>query len=294
MIVPYTKKVKKIVIPHWLPKAMVLFILTFFIVLGLNLTYQENLKRQYKDKTLMISVLEEEGIEKDQELANLTFQMKELQKTANDQLQQKMNQVEMKLTDIENLQKKLEEMAGIQAVAQGGGGSKEIQLKAIDPLEGMEVLNEVLVNKEIELEQFIKTLENQFEYLESVPNFMPTAGRQTSNFGNRRSPFSRRIEFHQGIDIANARGTDIVSAGKGIVLFSGYNGGYGQTVIIDHGNEYRTLYAHHSRLLVEAGEEVEKGQVIGKMGSTGRSTGSHLHFEIHHKGKPINPLDLLQ
>nr|WP_272878427.1 M23 family metallopeptidase [Clostridium sp. Cult3] len=158
----------------------------------------------------------------------------------------------------------------------------------------MEVLKETLEDKEKELAIFIQDLEERFEYLERVPDLWPAAGRLTSGFGNRRNPFGRGIRFHQGIDIANSSGTNIKAAAKGIVTFAGNKAGYGKVIIIDHGNEYNSLYGHNRKLLVDVGDEVEKGQVIAKMGSTGRSTGPHLHFEVHKNGNPINPLDILK
>jgi len=157
----------------------------------------------------------------------------------------------------------------------------------------MTIISDILSDKKLELEIFIEDLEAQFEYLETVPNIMPASGRITSKFGNRRDPFTRKIQFHQGIDIANSSGTSIKAAAKGTVIYAGYNGGYGRTIIIDHGNGYKTLYAHNRELLVKKGEKVEKGQVIAKMGSSGRSTGVHLHFEIHKNNKAIDPLTVI-
>ncbi len=162
-----------------------------------------------------------------------------------------------------------------------------------DPIKEMDVLVEVLEDKMVELEVFIDDLEARFKYLEAVPNSMPTNGRITSKFGNRRDPFTKRISFHTGIDIANSSGTNIMASAPGTVTFAGSKGAYGKTIIIDHGYGTQTLYAHNRQILVKVGEKVERGQVISKMGSTGRSTGTHLHFEIHKNGKQTNPLDTL-
>lgn len=111
----------------------------------------------------------------------------------------------------------------------------------------------------------------------------PTRGRLTSPFGNR---WGRR---HTGIDIASSYGTPVYSADAGRVSFAGRNGSYGNLVIIDHENGYQTYYAHNSRILVKKGDRVFKGQKISEMGSTGRSTGVHLHFEVRKNGTPLNP-----
>jgi len=99
--------------------------------------------------------------------------------------------------------------------------------------------------------------------------------------------------MHTGIDIAVPKGTDIIAANTGKVIYSGYYGGYGNTVIIDHGGKISTLYAHNSKLLVSVGDEVTKDKVIEKSGSTGLSTGPHLHFEVRENGSPVDPMKYL-
>lgn len=120
----------------------------------------------------------------------------------------------------------------------------------------------------------------------------PTRGTLTSKFGYRT--LFGQTKFHGGVDIANGVGTDIVAADGGIVTFSGWNsGGYGYLIIIDHQNGYKTYYAHCSKLLVSVGDKVHKGQHIAEMGNTGRSYGSHLHFEVRYKGERQNPLNYI-
>lgn len=121
----------------------------------------------------------------------------------------------------------------------------------------------------------------------------PAAGRLSSGFGIRVHPISKRRRLHAGIDIAAPTGTPIVAAAPGVVISSGWRGGYGNAVVIDHGGGLSTLYGHCSRLLVKAGQRVTQGQRIALMGSTGYSTGPHLHFETRINGKPVNPLSRL-
>ncbi len=121
----------------------------------------------------------------------------------------------------------------------------------------------------------------------------PLEGRITSRYGYRRSPFSRRRQFHTGLDIANSYGTPIKSADGGEVIFSGWWGGYGKAVIVDHGKGFSTVYAHMSRIYVQKDQPVEKGQVIGLVGSTGYSTGPHLHFEVRKNGATQDPIKWL-
>jgi len=133
--------------------------------------------------------------------------------------------------------------------------------------------------------------------LEELNNFngvfrwpVPTHSRVSSPFGSRTHPISGRQEHHSGIDIPAPTGTRIIAAADGIVRTSGRLGGYGNTVIIDHGNGYRTLYAHNSRNRVSVGQRVNAGDHIADVGSTGVSTGPHLHFEIIRNGTPVNPM----
>jgi len=118
---------------------------------------------------------------------------------------------------------------------------------------------------------------------------VPGHHRVTSPYGNRRRPWGGGTEFHSGIDIGAPRGTNIVAAESGTVILSGWHGGYGQTVIIEHGNGITTLYGHNSRNLVSVGDWVNRGDVIAHIGSTGISTGPHLHFEVRRNGNHVNP-----
>lgn len=118
----------------------------------------------------------------------------------------------------------------------------------------------------------------------------PTGGRITSYFGPRYHPILKQSRNHTGIDIAAAMGQSIVAAEAGVVIYSNWLGGYGKALIIDHGGGVSTLYGHCSQLLVGYGAQVARGQVIAKAGSTGFSTGPHLHFEVRVDGVPVNPL----
>lgn len=113
----------------------------------------------------------------------------------------------------------------------------------------------------------------------------------TSPYGYRIHPVTRKSRFHAGIDIGAAYGTDILASQSGVVIVAGYNsGGYGNYVVINHGGGYTTLYAHCSSLLVSRGQNVSRGQVIAKCGSTGMSTGPHIHYEVQYNGKTTNPM----
>ena len=118
---------------------------------------------------------------------------------------------------------------------------------------------------------------------------MPVRGRLSSPFGYRTHPISGKRKLHTGLDIAASHGTTIRAAGPGVVISAGWRGGYGNTVIIDHGGGISTLYGHCSRLLARAGQKVSAGDPVAAVGSTGYSTGPHLHFEVRVNGSPVNP-----
>lgn len=138
--------------------------------------------------------------------------------------------------------------------------------------------------------QFLSTsIEDRKKILDALPTLVPCSGRHTSPFGNRVHPIHGVVKKHEGIDLAAPTGTPIHAAGKGVVVFSGVRNGYGNTLEIDHGNGYRTLYAHTSKLLVKQGDTVERGALVALVGSTGASTGSHLHYEVIVDGHKVDP-----
>ncbi len=123
--------------------------------------------------------------------------------------------------------------------------------------------------------------------------FAPVSGQMTSPFGWRVDPMTGSQRFHGGVDIGAASGTPVYAPQGGYVMFSGSYGGYGNVVVLNHGSSLYTLYGHNSRLLVNNGDLIQKGQMISLVGSTGRSTGPHLHFEVHYNGQYINPVTYL-
>jgi len=139
---------------------------------------------------------------------------------------------------------------------------------------------------------------NQKSLRNATPSFSPTEGTVTSLFGYRFSPMHRGDgetgEFHAGVDIANAADTLVHATAEGTVRFSGWSHGYGNMVVIDHGYGVSTLYGHTSKTLVKLGDRVMRGQVIGYMGTTGRSTGAHLHYEVWRQGQPVNPMPYMK
>lgn len=134
-------------------------------------------------------------------------------------------------------------------------------------------------------------LEANREKLNHIPTIIPVDGSRyvSSGFGMRRDPFTGLARHHNGVDLSAARGTPFVSAADGKVVFAGRNGGFGKTIKVDHGNGYLTVYAHADKIFVKVGDEVRRGDLIGHVGDSGRSTGVHLHYEIHKDKIASNP-----
>ena len=141
--------------------------------------------------------------------------------------------------------------------------------------------------------EIIDHINFQREKFRYTPSIWPCNGIVSSMFGFRLHPIFKNKFFHTGIDIAGKKGVSVNSTADGIVVFAGWRRGYGYVISVEHGYGYRTVYAHLAKMLVKKGEFVVKGQEIAKMGNTGRSTGPHLHYEVHYKNRPINPVKYL-
>ncbi len=159
----------------------------------------------------------------------------------------------------------------------------------------------LLENALDELEELSKSMESQIRNLQnnsktalgSGKYIWPVSGDITSYFGYRIHPILKKRKYHSGIDIAAGMGTPIAASDYGVVIFSGRNGGYGFMIVLDHGAGISTAYAHCSQLLVAKGVTVSKNQTIAKVGTTGLSTGPHLHFEVRKDGVPVDPLNYI-
>ncbi len=176
-------------------------------------------------------------------------------------------------------------------VSQGGPINPEAEVLNVQNLDSkLANLSERLKQRETELSILDQVLMGVYTQKGAMPVGAPIVkGWMSSPFGERVDPISGKKAWHEGMDFAGANGSDVVAVANGIVVFSGRRDGYGLMVEISHGENLRTRYGHHQELLVRAGQSVKRGDVIGLMGSSGRSTGPHVHFEVLKSGKPVNP-----
>jgi len=204
----------------------------------------------------------------------------------------------------------------INLLSQDINENKIIEAKLKNKLQGIEdtlleiqeVLNKKGIKKELSIGgEFIppekltlsyidymkKDIGYLFNTVKSIPVGTPLKGKINSNSGYRKDPFKSRSGFHSGLDIDGNYGQHVVATANGVVTKASWHTNYGKTVIVKHKDNYETLYGHLSKLKVKEGQEVKVGDVIGKAGSTGRSTGTHLHYEVIKDGKRVNPKNFL-
>lgn len=180
----------------------------------------------------------------------------------------------------------------------GVGGAETPEASAANRLDKLLDLKFDRMKKDLlvdvnDLDVLGETLDSRRLLLESVPGGWPVRGILSSVFGVRISPFTQTPVFHHGLDIVAQTGTPVLASASGVVVKSGYEAQYGNVVVVDHGAGYRSVYAHMSSSSVEEGAFVNRGEEVGKVGSTGRSTGPHLHYEVRVNGLPVNPARFL-
>jgi murein DD-endopeptidase MepM/ murein hydrolase activator NlpD len=211
-------------------------------------------------------------------------------KEENSEVKNNMDQLQTRLVSIETTSRKLAE-------AQGFAPSSSANIGSGGPSEGNSSLSD-LENTTSSLELQLRQLKDAFDKnqvkLASTPSGWPVLGYITDGFGMRANPFGGGgSESHGGLDISAPFGTGIDATADGIVIFAGMAGGYGNVVVVDHGYGITTRYAHMSRIDVKVGDHVNKGKQLGAVGSTGRSTAPHCHYEVRLQDRPVNPMSYI-
>jgi murein DD-endopeptidase MepM/ murein hydrolase activator NlpD len=223
-----------------------------------------------------------------------------------DALALRIGQMNAHVVRLDALGTRLTQMAGLKdgefdftSMPSLGGPEEPLaatEAMQIDGVVGaLDVLDEQLADRSIQLTVLEDLLLNRKLRDEVRPEGRPvTSGYVSSQFGNRTDPFTGRRAFHKGVDFAGREGAEVVAVASGVVIWSGERYGYGQLVEVNHGNGYVTRYAHNVDNLVAVGDTVRRGQVIARMGDTGRATGPNLHFEVLLNDRPVDPLTYVQ
>ena len=237
------------------------------------------------------------------ELARLRTQTKEQSQQLRD-LGMKIDGFSDRMEELRQIDKK------IRVLAYETGRDKKLQLgiggpdnenrikdllnkdhdKIVDGMrKGIDKLNEDATEREKSFNELLVFLHEQKSILASTPSLWPVTGWVTSAFGARQSPFRSGVEFHRGMDISTRFGKEIIAPADGLIVSRGYDSQDGNFVKMDHGHGFGTAYLHLSRIAVKQGARIKKGQIIGYVGDTGRSTGSHLHYSVFVNNIPVNP-----
>ncbi|QHE53882.1 M23 family metallopeptidase [Pontibacillus sp. HMF3514] len=281
------KRVFSIKIPRAIGYLFTLFILS--LGTALFFTYQQANSLETNSQTLSNQLMD-----KQEELKTLQSKYQTLLSNA--------NQTKQKIDKLVTLQQEMNQLvSNDNQLHKGKGGdnlniqqlnySSDEQSKKSEKVEDLQTIQQSIPTLVNEYKETVTELKSVQKELARLPSIWPTSAREiTSKFGGRSDPFTKSISHHKGLDIAGPYRTEIYATADGLVKEAGRNGGYGNFISIKHSSEYTTQYAHLDEIFVEPGEKVKKGDKIGAMGTTGRSTGVHLHYEILINGKHVNPL----
>ncbi|WP_461207335.1 peptidoglycan DD-metalloendopeptidase family protein [Clostridium sp. DL1XJH146] len=278
-------KVKNLKVSKWVLRAFLIISIVFFVYLVFLFIDMKNAEKELKNMDSLetnVKRLTDDNKVKEEELGEYH--------NVEDEIKDKLQKIEELEKQIQEKMESTNDLKEIEIVKLTYG---EMNDEIIDL--SYSQLPEKLDEKIEDLKCIMDDVEAVKRDNDRIPTLMPATGNITSYFGYRSNPFSGGgSEFHSGVDIANSTGTEIVATADGYVIQSGVSSGYGNLVAIDHKNGYVSYYGHNSSLVVKEGEWVEKGQLISYMGSTGRSTGPHVHFEIRLNNTPIDPIELLK
>jgi murein DD-endopeptidase MepM/ murein hydrolase activator NlpD len=277
------RRIARVTLPRWL-------ILT---VLGLLLAVPASVAVIYTDYLQLRS--------QRSSLNDLTARVAE-QQAVIDASQSKMHQIRAEIDGWRDLHARILEPFGPEdgsakpATGIGGGTGPALAAETPDRAalgDELERLTGIVKEEGDQLRALERFLGRATRVLAALPSRWPVRGQVNSGYGSRTSPWSAKSEFHSGLDIGAPVGTPVKSPAPGTVVFAGVNAEYGQMVIIEHGNETKSLYGHLSKLNVGVNQKVKRGDVVALTGNTGRSSGPHLHYEVQVKGQPVNPIRYL-
>lgn len=282
--------VKSISIPKLLPAFCLVSILAAFFGLGMMVTYSRLNNAELRAQVTALELMRDKTVKQNVELHFFAEKIRLM-----NQEMDKLTQNDKKLWALTSSS---QELTRPTPLALGGSESQSATLS------GLKVNQETLIRQmhanldnlleqscslEQSQHQLDKIMEDRRSLLASWPTLWPAKGSITSGFGYRIHPISHTREFHRGIDIGGPRGTPIISPADGVVVSASWKPGYGLMVVINHGYGIVTRYGHCNKAYVKPGQRVERGQKIAAIGSTGRTTGAHLHYEVIIGGVPSNP-----
>jgi len=237
------------------------------------------------------------------EVRDVNFAEKSTEIATREYYAQRLGQLQAESIRLKALTQRIAKMAGIDTAVfeldnqppQGGVALEGTDLSGLSFQQNLEQLTASFNTQEQQLVMLKNVYLTNDNIQSAIPQGSPSKeGWISSYYGNRIDPFNGKKAFHHGIDIAGKSGSDVLAVADGIISWIGKRTGYGQLVEIDHGNGYITRYAHNKTLIVKKGDRVNRGQAIALMGSTGRSTGPHVHFEVLRDGKKINPYSFVK
>lgn len=215
-------------------------------------------------------------------------------KLANDRYFEASRAMEDKIKLFESKTNQFAMLVGVESLDTGFGGigGPELIENELDPYLRYDLgLLEQRANR---IEDSFDNLEEAFgaqaKLLDSTPSILPARGWISSGYKHRIDPFTKKRTFHAGIDISSPEGTPVLAPADGVVAKKGYEGGFGNMLVINHGNGIKTRYGHLYKFNVSKGQRVKRGEIIAYVGSTGRSTASHLHYEVHKEDRTVNPM----
>jgi murein DD-endopeptidase MepM/ murein hydrolase activator NlpD len=257
---PYTLCKKRL--KAWMMAGGIFVVLAVFCSIYFSLQ-SFHLKNRVETMTTALKSAHKENVDLNAKVAELEFVVEEPLKAALDQLNKRSQVIESIL-----------DFVGVDVVEdenQKSQGGPYTQLP------------------EDNLDDIIFRVDSYLDVILPIPLGSPTNGTISSRFGRRIDPFTKKPAFHSGLDIKSDFGSEVKATADGVVLRAQYDGKYGRYVLIDHKNGFKTIYGHNSKILVKAGEKVKRGQAIAQVGSSGRSTGPHVHYEVRYKNKLVDP-----